>query len=131
VAGLRSRETNLAEFNVRLIETLAAQLGVATRMTRSSELGPRDSGAEQVNVTICRRLGAGTYLSGSGGRKYNDPAQFADAGVDLVYSAFEHPRYGQPHGAFVAGLSALDLALSAPEDAASLLRSGIRAPTTA
>ena len=56
-------------------------------------------------------------------------APFAAAGVDLVYSAFAHPAYAQPHGEFVAGLSAIDLLFSAPDDAAALLRAGIGGAT--
>jgi len=48
----------------------------------------------------------------------------------LVYSDFTHPVHAQPHGAFEAGLSAADLAFSAPDEAASLLRGGIGEPVS-
>jgi hypothetical protein len=129
VECLRSREPRLAAFNERGIQLLFGALGVATRVEHASKLGPRTERGNFGNVEICRRLGAGTYLSGSGGRKYNDPATFAAAGIDLAYSAFAHPVHAQPHGAFAAGLSAVDVLFSAPDEAASLLRAGIGAPT--
>jgi hypothetical protein len=119
---LGAGHARLAVLNARLIEALLAALEVRARVVRSSELGPRDARASAGLVEICRRLGAATYLSGAGGRKYNDPVAFAEAGIDLAYSAFAHPTYAQPHGAFEPGLSAVDLAFSAPDDAASLLR---------
>lgn len=128
VEAIRSREPRLAAFNERLIRYLADALGVGTRLVRASEIGPREERGNLGNLEICRRLGAATYLSGSGARKYNDPAPFAAAGIDLFYSAFEHPAYAQPHGAFAPGLTAADVLFSAPDDAASLLRGGIRPP---
>ena len=127
--AIRSGEPRLAAFNERLIRYLAGALAVTTRLVRATELGPRSGRGNLGNLEICRRLGAATYLSGSGARKYNDPAPFAAAGIDLVYSAFEHPLYAQPHGAFVPGLSAVDVLFSAPGEAASLLLSGLRTPT--
>lgn len=129
LSALRSREPLLARMNERLLTLLAEALGVTTRIVRASDLGPRTEHGNLGNLEICRKLGAGTYVSGTGARKYNDPAPFAAAGVDLVYSAFVHPDYAQPHGAFVPGLSAIDLLFSAPDEAASLVRGGVRPPT--
>jgi len=125
---IRSREPRLAAFNERGIRLLLDAFGIPVRVEHSSTLGPRQERGNLGNLEICRRLGAATYLSGAGARKYNDPAPFAAAGIDLVYSAFKHPVYPQPHGAFEPGLSAVDLLFSAEGDAASLLRGGIGEP---
>jgi hypothetical protein len=127
---LASGETRLVALNERLIRLVLDALDVRTRVVRASELRASAARASDGLVEICRALGAATYLSGAGGRNYNDPAAFAAAGIDLVYSTFEHPTYAQPHGAFESGLSAVDLVFSAPDDAAALLRSsiGARAP---
>lgn len=127
----RSREPRLAAMNARLIAHLLDAFGIGVRVVRATELGPRAEHGTLGNTEICRRLGAATYLSGQGARKYNDPAPFAAAGIGLAYSVFEHPVYAQPHGAFAAGLSSADLLFSAPDDAAALLRGGIRAPVPA
>lgn len=126
---LASGETRLAVLNERLLRAMLDAFAIETRIVRASELGPRaERGAAGV-VEICRRLGAATYLSGAGGRKYNDPAAFAAAEIDLAYATFAHPVYAQPHGAFETGLSAVDLLFSAPDDAPALLRAGIGTPT--
>jgi hypothetical protein len=128
VETLRSREPRLAAFNERLIRIVAEAFGIGTPLVRASALGPRTERGNLGNLELCRRHGAATYLSGSGGRKYNDPTPFAAADVDLVYSAFAHPAHAQPHGEFVAGLSAIDLLFSAPDEAPALLRAGIGEP---
>lgn len=127
---IRSAAPRLAEFNERGIRFLLDAFRIPVRVERASALGPRDERGNLGNLAICRRLGAATYLSGSGGRRYNDPAPFAAAGIDLVYSSFAHPVYAQPHGEFVPGLSAVDHLFSAPDDAAALLRAGTGDPTT-
>ena len=127
--AIRSREPLLARFNERLIRYVMDALAIRTPLVLASALGPRMQHGNLGNLEFCRRHDAATYLSGSGGRKYNDPAPFAAAGVALVYSAFTHPVYAQPHGGFVAGLSAVDALFSAPDEAAALLRAGIGTPT--
>ena len=126
---VRSGEPRLADFNVLGIELLLGAFEIGVEVKRASKLAPRTERGNLGNLEICSRLGAATYLSGSGARKYNDPAPFAAAGIDLAYSAFAHPVYAQPHGAFAAGLSAIDLLFSAPDEAAALLRGGIGEPT--
>ncbi len=128
-ALLRSGEARLAALNERLLARLFEAFGIGTRVVRASDLGPRGTAGNLGNLEICRRLGAATYLSGTGARAYNDPAAFAAAGIDLRYSVFAHPVHPQPHGAFVEGLSAVDLLFSAPREAPALLRAGIGTPT--
>jgi hypothetical protein len=51
---------------------------------------------------ICRRLGAGTYLSGQGARKYQDQADFDEHGIER-YGGFRC-RYMRRHGRnYIAG----------------------------
>jgi len=126
---LASDETRLAALNERLAATLLDALRIETRIVRASELRASAARGSDGLVELCRILSAATYLSGAGGRAYNDAAAFAAAGVDLAYSAFSHPTYAQPHGAFESGLSAVDLVFSAPLEAPDLLRSGIAPPT--
>ena len=124
--ALSSGETLLAALNERLARLVLEAFAVTTRVVRASSLGEREGRASESLVDLCRRLGAGTYLSGAGGRKYNDPELFAAAGIALRYSEFTHPVYAQPHGDFVPGLSAVDLLFSAPDDAPRLLRESWR-----
>jgi hypothetical protein len=128
-AVLASAPASLCELNLRLIELLRDALGITTPFVRASEFGQRTGAGSEDVAELCLRVGATAYLSGSGARSYNRPAHFASRGVDLAYSSFVHPTYAQPHGEFVAGLSALDLVFSAPADGPCLLRSGLRDPT--
>jgi hypothetical protein len=74
-----------------------------------------------LNIALCRELGADTYLSGSGGANYQDEAAFAAAGVKLVYTNYQHPTYPQAFGDFVAGLSIIDLLFNCGPDSRRIL----------
>ena len=96
----------LIELNLLLIEFFRRQLGITVRMVRSSTLDVRGSRSELL-LSICKCLGADTYLSGPSGRGYLDAAAFEDAGIILEYHSFKHPTYAAP--IFRPYLSTLDL----------------------
>ena len=52
--------------------------------------------------------GADGYLSGSGGRKYQDESKFAAAGLALYYNDYVPVPYPQTAPGFEPGLSVLD-----------------------
>lgn len=125
---LRARPRLLVDLNAPLLRYVLDVLAIRPEVVRASSLGPRAATGNLGNLEICRRLAATEYLSGQGARRYDDAAPFAAAGIALRYSRFEHPLYAQPHGAFAPGLSAVDLLFSAPDEAAALLRGGLREP---
>jgi hypothetical protein len=59
---------------------------------------------------MCRYFGADTYLAGSGAAAYVDEAEFAAAGINLVYSDYSYDmvQYPQRYGEFIPNLSVLD-----------------------
>lgn len=60
-------------------------------------------------AALVSALGAGaTYLSGSGGAKYQAEETFAARGIALRYSSFTPHAYDQGHPGFLPGLSVVD-----------------------
>ncbi len=107
---LYSREwTGLVELNIEIINYLAAQLEMNTRLVRASELGVDELGANKVLLTICRTLGAQVYLSGRCGRDYLDESQFLQNHIQVAYQEFEHPVYPQIGSEFLSHMSTIDL----------------------
>ena len=78
----------------------------------ASELGVSERGPTNVNLGICRTLGADAYLSGVYGKQYLDEIRFAEHGIHVRYQDFKHPVYPQICGDFVSHLSTLDLLLN-------------------
>jgi hypothetical protein len=59
-------------------------------------------------IDICRTLGCDTYLAGAGGAAYMNLKLFDDAGIKVIFQAFDLPPYPQRFGDFVADLSIVD-----------------------
>ena len=107
-AVLSSPPVSLAELNSRLIFEVCRYLKFSTPVVCASALGVGAVDRNQRLIEVCQKVGATTYLSGQGGRKYNDEVLFLQNGIHLSYTRFVHPEYPQLHGDFDAGLSVLD-----------------------
>jgi len=98
--------TRLVDLNLDLIQHFRHQLGISVPMVRSSTMVVEGNRSELL-LSICKSLGADTYLSGPSGRDYLDTALFSASGVAIDYHAFKHPTYSAPN--FRPYLSTLDL----------------------
>ena len=108
-ALLEARWTRLADLALASVELMREAFGIRTPMIRSSELPVHGQKSELV-LSICRAVGATTFLGGMGGsRRYLDLEMMARAGVQVEWQEFAHPIYSQcGTGEFVPGLSAID-----------------------
>lgn len=100
---------------------LSALLGVHTPTQRASALGVTGSKSALI-LSICRAVGATTYLSGPFGRDYLDGVAFADAGIAIAYHDYAHPAYSQgAHAEFLPYLSVVDLLAHCGPDSSAIL----------
>jgi WbqC-like protein family len=97
----------LVDLNLAVLRAVACGFGLDTRLVLASELDLGGSSTELM-VSLTKSVGGDVYLSGPTGRRYLEPAQFADAGLQLRYHEFTPPEYPQLHGPFVPGLSCFD-----------------------
>ena len=119
------RWDRLVELNEVLLDFLRDAFEIRTPLVRSSELGVQGRRADLI-LDICRRLGADTLLAGNGGsRSYLDSRRFLEHGVRIVWHDFRHPVYEQRGGgAFVPGLSAVDMLFNCGAGSGRLLEQG-------
>lgn len=108
----------LVELNIDLIELFRRVLDIKTPIVRASTLGQIEGKKSDLNLDICKKLGAATYLSGPSGKDYLDLASFEAAGIRVDFHKFTHPQYPQ-HGRsdFVPYLSTLDLLMNQGSEA--------------
>ena len=99
----------LSDLNLALIKEIKKWLEIDTKIVCSSELGIGDRHACPLLIEICKSLGADTYFSGSGGRKYIDDEKFKAQGINVKYFSFEPSAYPQFWGDFISNLSIVDL----------------------
>lgn len=81
---------------------------IETKCMRSSPMGIKGKKSD-LNLEICQKLGADTYLSGPFGRSYLETEKFDAAGVKIEYHDYQHPTYTQHgHADFLPYMSAVD-----------------------
>lgn len=112
----------LAPFNIRLIRAVASYLELPARTVLASDLAVSGAGSDRL-INLVRAVGGDFYISGKGGQKYQDPAQFAAAGLAFDVHVYRPIPYDQRWGPdFVPGLSILDALFLLGRDARALLR---------
>lgn len=132
---LNGPDRRLGMINSRIIQFFSKKIGIETPFTYSSELQGLTGRKDVRLVSICRALGANTYLSAQGSAEYIESERpggaFTPNGIALYYHHFEHPEYPQLHGEFLPYLCILDLLFNCGYDQAlAVIRSGRKEPYT-
>ena len=74
----------LIDLNLKLIISIATRFGIMTRLIPSSSLEITTDGTQRL-IDICKKVESDTYLSGSGGRNYQDEQLFKASGIKLTF----------------------------------------------
>jgi hypothetical protein len=106
---LGDHDPSLATCNARLIDWLFGVLGLHPRLVRASDLVREATDPTERLIRLVEAVGGDTYLSGGGGFNYQDLTAFNRAGIRVTRSRSTFPAYPQLWGAFVPGLSIVDL----------------------
>jgi hypothetical protein len=111
----------LADFNIRLIQDIAEFVGIRSRWERASSFGIGETRDDR-HIALARAVGSDTYVSGRGGKNYQDETRFAAAGIRLEVREYTPVFYAQIHGGpFEPGMSILDALFNLGRKASSLL----------
>jgi len=107
---VRWHDPNLFRFLHHSIVATCRHLGIATKITVSSEIAVDRSLTGQDRVlAMCGAIGANEYINPSGGVELYSRDDFRRRGIDLKFvrsMSFEYPQFG---GAFVPSLSIVDV----------------------
>lgn len=104
---LSGTESGLAELCFRQLHFWLGELGISTRVVRSSDL-PAMGAKSDLILDLCRHVGAKRYLSGQLGRDYLVECDFRAAGITIEYQEYAHPVYPQQWGSFLPAMSIVD-----------------------
>jgi len=121
---LHSETRSLCEMAIRSTEWMLEKLGADSRRVRASEIAGREGTASRLVASICGALGATHYLTGTGALSYLERADFDRIGCEVWVQCWEEPflyRQTFERAGFIPGLSALDLLLNCPDEAAALI----------
>jgi WbqC-like protein len=118
-----ANETSLAKLTITSTEWMLQRLDVKTERIRASEMLETHGHASKLVASICKELGATTYLTGAGALEYLDADDFEVIGCAVEVQQWQKFNYEQQHKTlgFVPDLSALDLLLNVPDQAAELI----------
>ena len=75
----------LSDHNINAISTLAQYLGLETQCIRSSELKLIEEGTNAKHISLITQVNGTHYLSGTGGRAYQDESLYAESNIQLTY----------------------------------------------
>lgn len=113
----------LTDLNFKLIKFVLESFGVSDKkIIRSSEMDlPEIKGGTEVNLSICKKLSAETYLSGRSGKDYLDTKPFSYNNIKVIFHEFNHPEYKQLYEPFIPYMSSIDLLFNYGPEAKDIL----------
>ena len=107
----------LSEVNEHFLLAINELLKIETPLRQSSDFDLAEDRNERL-ISICRELGATTYLSGPAAKSYLDETIFAGHNISVEWVTYgDYPVYDQLHGDFEHGVSVVDLVLNMGESA--------------
>ncbi|MBP7184851.1 MAG: WbqC family protein [Saprospiraceae bacterium] len=107
-------EENLSVFNQNIILNICKYLNINKKFESDLNLD-LDNNLGDINLSICKKLGATHYLSGQGGLNYQDEHQFLENNIQLLtfdirsYMDNLRPFRQQKSTSFMNGLSIIDI----------------------
>ena len=111
---------SLMNVSLEIIRYTLKYLAINTPIKMSSEFALSSASTQRI-IDLCKAIGAGTYLSGAGGKDYMDTSLFAQQNITLEFQQFNHPQYPQQYGAFEPYLSIIDLLFNCGPDSRKIL----------
>ena len=113
---------NIFDLNFETIKQVLIWLNIKTKIVIGSELDVPGQRTERL-VNVCKKLGADTYISGIGGKKYLDEKLFEKNKIILKYQNYNPIKYTQHMSkSFIPNLSIIDLLANVGSESGKLLK---------
>ena len=101
--------TLIADINISIFMAFADKMDMHPEFVRSSNLNIQGLKSDLI-LDICKATNASMYIAGPSGRDYLDMESFKEAGIEVKFNDYNHPKYPQRKTKdFVPYLSSLDL----------------------
>lgn len=106
----------LGQINENMLYFILKKLNINKKIVKLSDLKIEGEKSDLVK-NICKAMDAKVYISGTGSKAYLDEEFFITDGIEIEYIESVPPSYRQFNGAFIPGLSILDMMFNVlPED---------------
>ena len=120
-AAIEIRHKYLHDLNAAVVDLFRDILGIATPISRSSELGIETHDKNEKVWRICNALDADELYDGQAARSFLDVDAFKRNGIKVTFQNYVHPTYVQCWGTFVPFLSTLDLLMNCGANAREII----------
>ena len=119
---LNTQEIYLSRVNYELIKIINEILGIATKISWSSDYNLADGKTERL-LSLVKQAGGSEYISGPAAKDYIVDSIFADAGIKLSWMDYSgYPDYAQLNPPFEHGVTVLDLIFNEGPNAMDYLK---------
>ena len=109
------------DLNLRILKKVFDWLDIKTEIVLESELNVTGTSSKRL-LNICKKLGADTYISGIGGKKYLDEKLFEKNRIILKYQNYNPITYHQYRSkSFIPNLSIIDLLVNVGSESGKCL----------
>jgi hypothetical protein len=102
----------IGELDIQLVYDILDYLDLSEQKGKfvfQEELKTEQTGTDLI-IEICKKLGADTYICGTGSKFYQDNKKIEDNNIQIEYQNYQHPHYLQRGSdKFIPGLSIIDL----------------------
>ena len=100
-------QRNICAFNINFVSSICDEFGFHTKFHRSSGFPTKKTSTDRL-VDLVKCVNGVSYLSGAGGKKYQDPDVYNVADIELVYSDIPNIKSSQRGYDYANGLSIVD-----------------------
>jgi len=99
---------NLAEYNMNFITAISKELGINTKIIKSSDYDIQTTSTQRL-IDLIKYVDGNVYLSGSGGDNYQEHNMYEKENIQLIYNKMPIFTYSQyKTDEFIEGLSIVD-----------------------
>ena len=107
---------SFSQMNIEFIKFIVQELSINSQIAVLSKIENLSIDKNQRIIDLCKIFHSNCYLSGEGGKNYNDESLFKQNSIDLIYTDYKFIEYPQLHGAFIPKLSIIDLIFNCGPD---------------
>lgn len=118
---LQKNFISLSELNIALIRQVVEWLEIKCQFILASQLNSKQASDNKL-IELIQQVNGHTYISGAGGKHYQDENKFKHNNIHLKYYNFMPPQYPQLWGEFAPGLSILDLLFNCGPESINYLK---------
>jgi hypothetical protein len=118
----RDQPDLLSEVNTALIQLICDYLDIKTKISNSSDYQLTGDPTEKL-VSLCKQIGATTYLTGPAAKNYLQESLFNQESISVQWMDYSnYPEYPQLHPPFEHAVSILDLLFHTGQEASHYMK---------